>query len=265
MQYQLLPAIQQRRGLIVFSSGLGGHGRFWQPQIEFFQQHFDVLVYDQEGCHADSSLLPEPYSFQHLAEQLKNLLLQLEIQEFHFVGHAIGGFIGLELTQQLTEYSLNMQSLTVINGWQTFDPHTQKCFQTRLALLEHAGAAPYVAAQALFLYPPQWISTYHRELAQQEQHQLADFPPVPNVLRRIAALKAFEITPAHVEALQQRSVLLIANQDDMLVPYQQSLNLWKSCPNAELYLMSEGGHASSVTQASAVNSRLLTFLQDISQ
>ena len=263
MNYQLYPAFNASQEYVVFSSGLGGHGQFWQPQIAVFQQAYNVLIYDHEGCHADSALLSETYSFLDLAEQIKNLLLQLNIHQFHFVGHAIGGFIGLELTQLLATSGLNMQSLTVINGWAALDPHTLKCFQTRLALLEHAGVAAYIAAQALFLYPPSWISQYHLEIEQQEQKQQKDFPPIQNVMRRISALMHFQITPQHLTELAQSPVLLVANQDDMLVPYHQSLKLWKLVAQAELYLMADGGHASTVTQAALVNQRILRFLQQI--
>ncbi|MBK0064316.1 MULTISPECIES: pyrimidine utilization protein D [unclassified Acinetobacter] len=260
MNYQLYPALNESQEYVVFSSGLGGHGQFWQPQIAAFQQTYHVLIYDHEGCHADSRLLPESYSFGDLAEQIKNLLLQLNIHRFHFIGHAIGGFIGIELMQLLDASELDMQSLTVINGWADLDPHTLKCFQTRLALLEHAGIAAYVAAQALFLYPPSWISQYYLDIEQQEQKQQRDFPPIQNVIRRIAALMHFQITPEHLAKLAQRPVLLIANQDDMLVPYHQSLKFWKLVPQAHLYLMAEGGHASTVTQTPLINHQILKFL-----
>ncbi|MFW1856962.1 pyrimidine utilization protein D, partial [Acinetobacter ursingii] len=90
-----------------------------------------------------------------------------------------------------------------------------------------------------------WISQYHLELEQQEQKQQKDFPPIQNFIRRISALMHFQITPQHLTELAQRPVLLIANQDDMLVPYQQRLKLWKLVAQAELYLMAEGGHAST--------------------
>lgn len=261
MNYQLYPALNASQEYVVFSSGLGGHGQFWQPQLAAFQQTYNVLIYDHEGCHVDSPLLPESYSFRNLAEQIKTLLLQLNIHRFHFIGHAIGGFIGLELIQLLGMSGLEMQSLTVINGWAELDPHTLKCFNTRLALLEYAGVEAYIAAQALFLYPPSWISQYYLEIEQQEQKQQQNFPPIQNVMRRIAALMNFQITPQHLAKLTQTRVLFIANQDDMLVPYHQSLKLWKLLPQAALYLMPEGGHASTLTQAASVNRRILSFLQ----
>jgi len=52
---------------VILSSGLGGHATFWEPQIDPLTQYFHVLVYDQEGCHADSAHLPKYYSIRNMA------------------------------------------------------------------------------------------------------------------------------------------------------------------------------------------------------
>ena len=139
---------------LILASGLGGHASFWQPQIAALTQYFHVLSYDQEGCHADSMALPEQYSITDLAKQLVQILAQEKIQHFHFIGHAIGGFIGAELAVLLSSSENTCLSLTCINAWNELDPHTKKCFEARIHLLKSAGSEAYVRAQGLFLYPP---------------------------------------------------------------------------------------------------------------
>ena len=53
-----------------------------------------------------------------------------------------------------------LDSLIVINGWRTLSPHTRRCFETRLALLRHAGVEAFLRAQPLFLFPPDWIAAH---------------------------------------------------------------------------------------------------------
>lgn len=77
MNYQLYPAFNASQEYVVFSSGLGGHGQFWQPQIAAFQQAYNVLIYDHEGCHADNALLSETYSFQDLADARRDNLVKI--------------------------------------------------------------------------------------------------------------------------------------------------------------------------------------------
>lgn len=244
---------------VVLSSGLGGHASFWKPQIEALQACFHVLSYDQEGCHADSDLLHDDYCFDDLARQILKILKQHDIQKFHFIGHAIGSFIGAELALLCSAHHLEMLSLTCINAWDRLDPHTAKCFEARIQLLKHAGAEPYVRAQALFLYPPAWISHHHQLITKAENIQLEDFPPIQNVLLRINAAQNFKISKKHCEVLESVAVHLIANTDDFLVPVNKSKDLKKRLGDSALSIQSYGAHASTVTASDVMNQIVMQF------
>ena len=91
MSYQIFPCItQQDAEIVVLSSGLGGHASFWQPQIETLTQYFQVLVYDQEGCHADSEALPSVYSMKNMAKQVLEILQQQQIKQFYWACFGCG-------------------------------------------------------------------------------------------------------------------------------------------------------------------------------
>ena len=246
---------------VVLSSGLGGHASFWNPQIEVLQQDFHVVTYDQEGCHSDSELLSIPYCVDHMARQILDLLINQDIREFHFMGHALGGHIGMQLATYQVDKAFKLFSLTMLNAWGELDSHTQKCFQARTSLLLNGGAEAYVRAQALFLYPPHWISTHLDPLTEAENKQLLDFPPIQNVLARIQAVQAFKLEEAHQQALKDVLVHLIANQDDFLVPYQRSQQLQQLLPHSQLSLFATGAHASTVTETAQINQSILQFLK----
>lgn len=263
MRYQLHPCPHTKADYVVLVSGLGGHGAFWQPQLQALTAHFHVLCYDQEGCDVTDSLLPDDYCMRHLSQQLFNLLDHLNITRFHVIGHALGGFIAAELLPLIQNERLEMLSLTVINGWYKLDPHTTKCFKTRMALLQHAGTAAYIQAQALFLYPPAWISAHITQIQQAEQQQQQYFPAVHNVLQRLTALMNYQICATTAELMHQMPLLLLANRDDFLVPYQQTEQLFQQFPHAQMQLFPSGGHASTVTQSAQINVLLIQFLQRV--
>ncbi|KEZ67806.1 aminoacrylate hydrolase, partial [Pseudomonas syringae pv. syringae FF5] len=79
-----------------------------------------------------------------------------------------------------------------------------------------------------------------------------------NLLRRIHALETFDVeadlTRIHTPTL------LIANRDDMLVPWQQSRHLANALPNATLVVLDYGGHASNITDPQPFQRALLAFL-----
>lgn len=257
---KIFPCVLQRADYVILSSGLGGHGQFWQPQIADLQEHFHVLVYDQEGCHPNSRLLPADYAIEDLAQQVFKILKQYKIKQFHFIGHALGGFIGAELACLCQETAYTMRSLTILNGWAQLDPHTRKCFEARIHLLKAAGAEAYVKAQALFLYPPAWISTHIETIQQQEHWQLQHFPPHENVLKRLHALMLYQFSPDVQYTLQNMAIHLLANQDDFLVPVGCSRHLKQLLPNAQLTVLPYGAHAATVTQSTGMNKEILNFL-----
>lgn len=265
MQYQIFQNSRVNAEWVVLSSGLGGHGSFWQPQIEALRENFHIFVYDQEGCHKGSALLDRDYSMQDMAVQLFDLLQEIDLEKFHFIGHALGGFIGAELARLIKATSLDMQSFTVINGWSDLDPHTLKCFKTRIELLKCAGESAYVAAQALFLYPPDWISKHHQLISQQEVKQLENFPPKHNVLMRLKALMQYRMSPETATALHKIPMHILVNLDDFLVPSLQSSQLKMQFPHSKLTILEHGGHASTVTESERVNGLLITFLKSKDQ
>ncbi len=245
---------------MILSSGLGGHAAFWQPQIDALAEHFHVLSYDQEGCHADTKLLPVSYSMTNMAEMVLEILEKENISKCHFMGHALGGHIGAELAL-IAEEKVKLQSLTLINAWDSLDPHTLKCFQTRIALLKNSGAEAYVRAQALFLYPPAYISKNIAQITQSENAALPNFPPIENVLARLNALMQFKFTAQHRDALQAVDLHIISNKDDFLVPYQKSLDLQAFLGHGKLSIFETGAHASTVTETQLLNQSILSFFQ----
>lgn len=240
---------------IVFSSGLGGRADFWLPQIEHFTEHYHVICYEQEGVLPNSERLPDNYSMQGLAVQLIEILKKEGLSNCHFVGHALGGFIGMEVAHKAPEL---LDKLVILNGWESLDPHTIKCFRMRTSLLQDTGVEAFVRAQAIFLYPPIWISDNIEALTQKENKAIANFAPVENVLARLKALQAYQplINAKHIK----NKTLVLSNLDDVLVPWQRGLALADSIQNAQFELMLTGGHGSTVTETCSTNNKILQFL-----
>lgn len=256
MYYQLLGNDDPNAPTLVFSSGLGGSAQFWQPQLPVLPAHFRVLVYDQLGTGRSPADLPEDYSIGHMAQELKQLLDELDIRRCHLIGHALGGLVALQLALTHPEY---LQSQVLINAWSEPNPHSLRCFAIRKSILASGDKVSYLQMQALLLYPPDWIAANIHKLEQEEAHMLAQFPNESNLLARIAALSAFDVD-AHLGDIKTDS-LVIANKDDTLVPWQRSERLAQGLPQGQLALMDYGGHASSVTVADEFNNLLLTHLK----
>ena len=196
MYYEIHGRADADAKTVLLSSGLGGAAHYWTPQLPALAQHFRVIAYDQQGTGRSPGALPDGTSIADMANEAAALLDELAVAKCHFIGHALGGLIGLQLA--LSRPAL-LDRLVLVNSWTKTHPHTLRCFAARKSLLSNTGVAAYVAAQPLFLYPATWMADRQDWLAEQDAAGIAHFPPTETVLRRIAAVEAFDLT-AHVGA-----------------------------------------------------------------
>lgn len=242
---------------ILLSSGLGGSANFWKPQMPVLCRDYRVIVYDQAGTGRSPQNLPEDYAIADMAVDVLTLLDELEIERCHFIGHALGGLVGLQIAIDCPH---RLTSLVPINAWSSPNPHTLRCFNIRKAILAACEEDIFLQMQALILYPPDWIAAHSEELEKEEQHMLAHFPDTTNLLKRINALSQFDIEDK-LNSIKA-DTFVIANKDDVLVPWQRSQWLAENIRGAKLSVLDYGGHASTVTVAETVNEMLVKHLSE---
>ena len=232
---------------LILSAGLGGSASYWTPNLEALAADHRVILYDHRGTGRSSRELASNVSVEDMAGDVLALMDGIGIASATLVGHAAGGLVGLALALAAPE---RLDGLVVINGWSRPDPHSARCFETRLALLRGSGVRAFIRAQPLFLYPARWISANEARLAAEGEAQLRSFQGAQNVEARIAALTAFDVDSRLAEI--RTPTLLIAAEDDMLVPASCSERLAEGLADAMLERMT-GGHACNVSQAGIFN------------
>jgi aminoacrylate hydrolase len=244
---------------IVVSAGLGGLSHFWHPQIEALAEEYRVIAYDQRGTGDNPASLPSDYSIRMMADDVIEILDKAGIERCHFMGHALGGLVGLELA---LNYPDRVSSLIIVNGWAAPNSHTQRCFAIRRELLKKSGVDAYVNAQPIFLYPAAWLRQNADKVAKEVEAGIRNFQGADNLLARMGALLRFEVN-GKLAAIETPA-LVAASRDDVLVPWTCSEELARKMPNAEFWTVPEGGHAFSVVDPATFNSRMLSFLRGVS-
>ncbi len=240
---------------IILSSGLGGSGSYWAPQIAALGERYRLITYDHTGCGKTGGTVPEDGGIRAMADDVLTIADALELERFDFIGHALGGLMALDIALRQPG---RISKQVLINAWSKADPHSGRCFDVRIELLEKSGIPAFVKAQPLFLYPAIFMAENPERMAAEEAHAIAHFQGKTNILRRIAALRAFDVD-AQLASIETPT-LLIATRDDLLVPYSRSQRLAEGLPNATLHLSDFGGHAVNVTYPDAFNQTVLDFL-----
>lgn len=244
---------------VLLSSGLGGSANYWSLQIPVLvKAGYRVVAYDQAGTGRSAGALPSDYYVEDMARDVKRILDSTRTNRCHFVGHALGGLVGLQLAVDFPE---RIRSLGLINAWSEPNSHSSRCFDARLTLLDESGARAYVEAQPIFLYPASWCVANARRVQEEVDHALEHFPGASTMRSRIGALRQFNITRRLAEITVP--TLLSVAKDDALVPWTCSEILAKGLSNAVWHCVPHGAHAHNLTAADEFNTSLLSFLKSV--
>jgi 3-oxoadipate enol-lactonase len=79
--------------ILLLSNSIGTDLTMWDPQVDAFSNHFQVLRYDSRG-HGASDVPAGPYSVDRLGRDVVELLDALKISRVHFLGLSLGGMVG---------------------------------------------------------------------------------------------------------------------------------------------------------------------------
>lgn len=242
--------------VVLLCSGLGGSAGYWAAQLPMLlEAGYRVITYDQRGTGRSRQPLPADYRIEHMAEDVLGILAAEDVSRCHFVGHALGGLVGLQLA---LDQPGRLTSLSLINAWAAPNPHSARCFDARLALLEQVGPRAYVEAQPIFLYPASWAAAQAQRVQDEVEHALAHFPGAETMKARIDALRRFDVSERLAEL--DLPVWVSCALDDVLVPATCSERLAEAIASSTLHVQPYGGHAHNVTAPAAFNEALLGFL-----
>lgn len=236
---------------LILSSGLGGSAAYWKPNLAALAERFRVIAYDHRGTGRSDRTPLATLTVEDMARDVIALMDALGITRAHFLGHALGGLIGMALALAVPA---RVDRLVVVNGWGRIEAHTVRCFEARLALLQNAGELAYVKAQPIFLFPADWLTLDAPPELLDDAAQLTHFPGSAAMEQRITAARAFDVLDRIGEIASP--LLAYCSADDVLVPSIASSRIVDrlSPDNGGREISRHwGGHACNVTDAEIFN------------
>jgi len=239
---------------LIFVSGLGGVGRYWQPQVPVFAARYKVITYDQRGTGA-SDCLQRTFSVDQMAAELAELMDALKIARAHIVGLSTGGAIGQTLA---IEQPQRIARMVMCSTWTHCDPWFRRLFEARRQMYEQCGSELHVRFHPLWLYPYDYVNAHDAEIEEEQKQALARSSPVEVSVGRINALLAFDRRAGLARI--KTPTLVIASDNDYITPCYYSEAIAKAIPNAKLAMLRGGGHSISKTRPEEFNRIVLDFL-----
>jgi pimeloyl-ACP methyl ester carboxylesterase len=242
---------------VVLIPGLGGLASFWREASKTLDRRFRLISFDHRGT-GRSDRPEQDYSNDLLASDVLRILDELRIERAYIVGHSTGGAIAQTLGLDAAD---RVKGLVLSGTWSRPDYRFKLLFETRLAVLEHAGPRAHAALGQLLGFPSDWINENERSLRGALETAEADTSPISVSAARMRMLLDYD---RHQElSCVTAPTLVIGSADDAIVPSSLARDIARAIPNAQ-YVEMSGGHFFPRTMPEAFARTVSEFLENLS-
>ena len=238
---------------LLFLHGIGGAGRAWRGQLDFFKDRYRAIAWDMPG-YGKSAPLPA-VSIAALAEALQDFLQQVGATKPILVGHSIGGMI----VQQLLAKHPGIASAIVLA--QTSPAFGKPDGDWQKAFIE-ARLGPLDRGETLASLAPSLVSELVGDDPDIGGMELARdcMASVPEAAYRATMLSMLGFDQRNTLKDIRVPTLLLSGSKDKNAPAPMMAKMATYIPSAKYVELEGVGHLANLERLGAFNAALDTFL-----
>jgi 3-oxoadipate enol-lactonase len=238
---------------LLFLHGIGGAGRAWRGQLDFFKDRYRAIAWDMPG-YGKSAPLPA-VSIAALAEALQDFLQQVGATKPILVGHSIGGMI----VQQLLAKHPGIASAIVLA--QTSPAFGKPDGDWQKAFIE-ARLGPLDRGEMLASLAPSLVSELVGDDPDIGGMELARdcMASVPEATYRATMLSMLGFDQRNTLKDIRVPTLLLSGSKDKNAPAPMMAKMATYIPSAKYVELEGVGHLANLERPGAFNAALDTFL-----
>jgi 3-oxoadipate enol-lactonase len=242
---------------IVLVNGLADDLETWAFQLEDLTgAGYRVLRFDNRGIGA-SSAPPGPYTTALFAQDLKALVDELAISDFHLLGVSMGGMIAQEYA---LAHQDDLRSLTLACTYAAPGPFCSRMFSMWADMAEVNGVPFIMRDVTLWAFTVPFFEEREDELREFED-EMAKMTQSPEAyLAQLSSIRTHDTT----DRLSRISVptFVLAGEEDILIPVRLSRRLHDGIPGSTWGTV-PGGHACLWEHPQPFNKAVLDFVSGI--
>lgn len=253
---------------IVLINGLADDLSTWSAQLPpLLSAGYRILTFDNRGV-GKTSKPTAPYSASLLAADTKALVTALGISKFHLMGVSMGGMIAQEYA---LAYPADLLSLTLASTYAAPGPFCSKMFSMwqDMAVSSDKGLGHVATDTLLWCFTPEFFTERGDEVREIEKAYKEGEMTVDAYMSQLSVITEFDARDK-VFSLgagdgpkgrkEEFRVLVLAGEQDILIPTGLSRDLWKAIPGAEWGTV-KGGHGCMWEYPESFNEVFLDFVQ----
>jgi len=236
--------------LVLVHGYLGGSSQ-WIEQVAVFSQYFHVVTVDLPGFGLNHSM-ESPETIRGYAEFVLNQLDRKGVEQFHLLGHSMGGMIVQEMAAMVPSR---------INYLILYGTGPVGMLPNRFETIEESKRR--VVADGTQLTGRRIAATWFVQREQAAQYhvcaELADKASLQASLAGLSAMEAWSGVPYLTQI--KSPTLVLWGDGDRTYQWSQPEQLWNNIPAAQLGVIPGCAHAVHLEKPHVFNAMLMDFFQ----
>tara|TARA_R100000306_G_scaffold5273_2_gene7696 strand:+ start:7753 stop:8523 length:771 start_codon:yes stop_codon:yes gene_type:complete len=223
----------------------------WDKYILSLSKKYTVITTDLPG-HGKSEIVSETHSMQLMAEIVKSVLNELNIESAIFIGHSMGGYVALAYTELFPD---EVEKLILLNSTPTADSEERKQNRRRaLKVLDH-NAEAFISMAIMNLFSENSKKKFTSEIEALKKEALQF--PVAGIQAAIRGMIDRKDRTDVLANFDKEKVMVCGNEDPIMSISDSKKNSEKT--NTQLIQL-EGGHMSWLENADEMH-KILHFIE----
>jgi 3-oxoadipate enol-lactonase len=238
--------------VVMFSNSLISNYSMWDDQVEAITgAGYRMLRYDTRG-HGGTDAPDIPYSIDMFAADVIGLLDALGIEQVHFVGLSMGGFIAQLLA---ANYSKRVSSLALCDTACVMPP--KSLWNDRIAEAQTGGTEALADATL-----GRWFTAPYHESHPDEVSRVREMINASNVTGYVRCASAIrDMSQCDVLGKIKAPTMVVVGESDPACPVASAEVLHKGIEGSELAIIPQAAHLPNIEKRDEFNSILLDFLE----
>lgn len=247
--------IEKGKGIpVILIHGVGLDNSIFRYQIDFLSKYFRVIAYDMIG-HGKSEKPEGKYELVDYAEQLKNLMENLNIEKANIVGFSMGAMVS-QLFAIL--YPEKVLSLSLLSAVANRDNSQQQNVLKRVKQVKDNGHLSTVDAAI-----ERWFSSEFSLSNKELVNEIKDILKRNDSEAYLKSYSLFAVSDLRLWPLLSKinsPTFIITGENDIGSNPDMARKMGEKIPNSQVVIVPNIKHMLPIEGAEELNNYLLSFL-----
>ncbi|MFZ3075172.1 MAG: alpha/beta fold hydrolase [Psychrobacter glacincola] len=245
-----------QKPVMVFAHGLLWNTRMYDKQVEYFKAGYRCIAFDFRG-QGQSEITKTGYDMETLTEDTLALLDALEIQQCHFLGLSMGGFVAQRIALKRPELLLSLTLLETSADPE--DPKNVPQYRKLIKAIRWLGMKRVSQKVMPIMFGSSFLSDKLRKADRREWLSMLQSNRKGGVVKATTGVIERSATYDQLSDINTPT-LIIVGDEDVATPYAKAERMHFAIAGSKLVVIKGAGHTSTVEEPEQVNKAINKFL-----